>query len=216
MALLRGELEGGSVSEVDALLLHHLYATVDDGLVELEVGDAVAEEATGGLVLLEDGDHVTHLVEGVGGSKACRTSSDDGYLHSVSLRHSRLDIPFAEGGLYDGTLVLTVGCRLMVEAVQHAGLFAECRTDATRKLWKGVGARQQPVCQFPITFIQGIIPFRCLVAQWAGPVAKGHTAVHAARGLFAALVCVECLLHLAEVVNPVVNRTVARLQAVYL
>ena len=64
--------------------------------------------------------------------------------------------------------------------------------------------------------IQGIVPFGCFVAQGTSPVAERHAAVHAAARLQLAFTRVECLLHLSEIVNTVVNRTVACLLAVNL
>ena len=75
-------------------------------------------------------------------------------------------------------------------------------------------SRRKACSQSP--FIQCVVPFRRLVAQRTGPVAEGHAAVHAARGLQLAFAGGERLLHLAKVVDAVVNGTVARLLAVYL
>jgi hypothetical protein len=48
------------------------------------------------------------------------------------------DIALAEGSLGNGTLILAVGSRLMFDEVQHTGLFAEGRTDASREFGEGI------------------------------------------------------------------------------
>ena len=52
--------------ENNSLGLHLLEAAVDDGLVEFEVGDAVAEQAADAVGLLEDGDGVSRPVQLLG------------------------------------------------------------------------------------------------------------------------------------------------------
>ena len=204
-----------TIVELDAFLLQQRDATVDDGLVELEVRDAVAEQSASSLILFEDGNHVTHLIERIGCSKSGRTGTNHSHRLSVSFGHARLDIPLAEGCLHDGALVLAIGRRLMVEAVEHTGLLTQCRTDATRKLGERIGARQQPVSLFPVAFIQRVVPLRCFVSQRTSPMAEGNATIHATARLQLTFPGVERLLHLAEVVNPIVNRTVSCLLAVY-
>ena len=216
-SLPRGELEGGTVSELNPLLLHQLDAAVNNRLVELEIGDTVAQKPAGGFVLLEDGDAVAHLVKVVGGSETGGTGADDGDALAVAAGGNvRLDVALAEGGLDDGALILTVRGGLVVEAVEHAGLLAERGTDAAGELGEGVGRRQELIGQLPVAFVERVVPFGSLVAQRTGPVAEGHAAVHAARGLQLAFARRERLLYLAEVVDSIVNRTVTRLLAVYL
>ena len=205
------------VFERYAFSFEQTQPAVYDGLVQLEVWDAIAQQATCRLVLLEDGHLIAHQVQGVGGSQACRTGTDDSHLSAIS--HDvcvRLNISFAEGGLDDGTLVLAVCRRFVVEAVQHAGFLAQGRTDATRELGEGIGTCQQPVGQFPVSLIEGIVPFGSLVAQRTGPVAEGYAAVHAAACLQLTFARVKRLLHLTEIVDSIVNRTVSCLLAVYL
>ena len=196
-------------------LLHQSDAAVNDGLVQFEVGNAIAQEATGGFVLLENGHSIALPVEHVGCCQTGRTGTDHSYPLAIPDGHSRLDISLAKSSLDNGSLVLAVGRRFMVEAVEHTGLFAKCRTNAACELGKGIGACQQSVGLFPLAFIQGVVPFGCLVPKRTSPVAERHAAVHAAACLKLTLTRIERLLHLAEIVNSIVNRAISRLLAVY-
>ena len=104
----------------------------------------------------------------------------------------------------------------MVETIEHAGLLAQGWTDTTSELGEGIGAVKQLVSQLPVAFIEGVVPLRGFVTQWTSPVAERHATVHAARCLQLTFAGVKRLLHLAKVVDSIVNRTVARLLAVYL
>ena len=59
--------------------LHHPDAAVDDTLVELEVRNAVAQEAAGAWLTVEDNDLVPPCVEATGHRKTCRPRPDDGH-----------------------------------------------------------------------------------------------------------------------------------------
>ena len=204
-------------SELNAFLLHEGDATIDDSLIQFKVRDTVAQQSACSFVLLEHGDGVAHVVQVVGSSQSGRTGTNHSHLLTVALNiGAGLDEALLECHLCDGGLVLAVGGWLVVEAVEHAGLLAEGGTDAAGKFGEGVGGVQQAVGQFPVAFIQRIVPFGRLVAQRTGPVAEGHATVHAARGLQLAFARGERLLHLAKIVDSIVNRTVTRLLAVYL
>ena len=61
---------GAAVAELHPLLLHDGDAAVDDFLVKLKVGNAVAEQTSGSFVLFKDGDGVAHVVQGIGGCES--------------------------------------------------------------------------------------------------------------------------------------------------
>ena len=97
----------------------------------------------------------------------------------------------------------------MVCEVEHASLLTECRADTSRKLGEVVRSVEQAVSLFPLTLVQGIIPFRALVAERACPMAERYSAVHAAACLRLTVVSVESLFYLSKVLYSIVNRTVA-------
>ena len=126
-----------------SLLLQQLDAAVDDGLVELEVRDTIAQEPACGLVLLEDRNAVAHQVKVVGSSESGGSCTDDSHLLAITLDVSLgLDETLLESHLCDGALVLTIGCWLVVETVQYTGLLAQGGTDTASELWEGVSTIQ--------------------------------------------------------------------------
>ena len=166
--------------EVDAFFFHHPDTAVDDGLVQLEVGDAVTQQAAGRLILVEDGHCVPFSVELVGGGQSGRPGTDDGYFPSVAFNVPGLDVTFAEGCLGNGRFILADGDGRVHAQFQHATLFAEGGADAAGELRKIVGFVQYLVGFFPFAFVNGILKFGLLVAQRTSPVAEGNAAVHAA------------------------------------
>ena len=134
---------------------------------------------------------------------------------SVALRYLHFNIVLLPSLLAYGSLILAVCRRLMLHEVEHARLLAQCRTDASRELREVIGGVQQLVSQLPVALVEGIVPLWRFVAQRTSPVAERHAAVHAAACLYAAIVLVQRLLHLAEVVDAVVYRPVTGLFAFY-
>ena len=89
---LHVEADVGVGLEGDPLGLHQLDAAIDDFLFELEVGDAVHEQAADAVGALEDGDPVAGLVELSRGGQARRAGADDGdFLARAPLGRLRLD-----------------------------------------------------------------------------------------------------------------------------
>ena len=68
-----------------------------------------------------------------------------------------------------------------------------------------VGGIEESVSQLPVALVEGIVPLRCLVAQWTSPVAERHTTVHATGSLLTAVVAIQCLFYLAEIEDSIVD-----------
>src|SRR5207249_10907435 len=89
----------------DALLLHDREAPLQDALLHLELGDAVAEEPADPVGALEDRDHVPRAVQLLGGGEARGPGADDRDLlpgaHGGRLGH---DPALVEGPLADAFL----------------------------------------------------------------------------------------------------------------
>ena len=80
----------------------------------------------------------------------------------------------------DRTFILTDGYGSVYAKVQGTALLAQCGTDAACELGEVIGSGEQFVSQFPLAFIDGILPFGLLVAQRACPMTERNAAVHAA------------------------------------
>ena len=209
------QVDIGIELELNVLGAQDGHAAVDEGFVQLEIGDTVAQEAAGILVTVEHGDSIAHLVQAVGGHQPGGAAANDAYTQAVAPGLSGADVVLLEGVLGDGGLVLAVGGGFVLHEVQHAGFLAEGGADAPGELGEVVGGVEQAVGQLPVAAVEGVVPLRRAVAQGTGPMAEGHAAVHAARGLQAAVAGVEGLFHFAEVVYAVVHGAVSRLLASY-
>ena len=178
-----GEVDVGVDLKADALGLHHADAPVDDGLVELEVGDAEAQQSSDVFQPLEDGDLIAAAVELVGSRQSGRSRTDDRHPLPVPSVGAGLHVAFAEGSFDDGGFVLPDGDGCVDAELQHTALFAQRRADASGELGEVVRLCQDVVRLAPLPLVEGVLELRRAVAQRTGPVAERHAAVHAARGL---------------------------------
>ena len=91
--------------EGDALGAHLLETAIDDVLFELEVGNAVAQQAADAVVLFVDGDGVAGATELLRGGKTGGTAADDGdALAGVVLGRLGMDPAFVPCALDDAAL----------------------------------------------------------------------------------------------------------------
>ena len=92
-------------------------ATVDDGLVELEVRNTIAKQSASCFILVEDGNLVAHEVQVVGGCKSSRSGTDDSDLLTIALRLMYCDISFSESRFSDSRFILSIGSWLVFDEV---------------------------------------------------------------------------------------------------
>ena len=131
-------LNSFAIAERDTLFFHQGYSAVYHGLVELEVWDAIAQQTSCCLVFLYHRHLISHQVQLICSCQTSRPGSHHSHALTVSLRVAHGDIPLTECSFNYCALILTVGSRLMVVEVQHAGLLTQRRTDASGKLGEGV------------------------------------------------------------------------------
>ena len=167
------------VFELDAFLFEKTEAAVDDTLVELEVWNTIAQQTTGILTCLKDCYLISLVVQLIGSYQSCRTGTDDSHSLAITLWNLNMHIILRESVLHNGALILTVGGWFMIHEIQDTSLLTECRTDTSCELWEVVGGIEESVSQLPVALVEGIVPLRCLVAQWTSPVAERHTTIHA-------------------------------------
>ena len=204
------------IDKFNALLHEQVDASVDDFLVQFEVGNAIAQQSARSLVLVEDRHLITHLVQAVGRHQSGGTSPDDSHSFAIPLVLLRSDVLLPPGCLRYGRFIFTVSGRRMVCEVEHASLLTECRADTSRKLGEVIGGVEQPVGQFPLSLPESVVPLRGLVVQRTSPVAERYATVHASACLHLSVMRVERLLHLTEILDSIVYRTVPGLQSWHL
>ena len=162
----------------------HLFDTaVDEGLLELEVRDAEAQQATDLFVALIHDDGVAGAGQLLGAGQACGAGADDRHGEvREALGRQRLDEAQIPCLVDDGLLVVVDHRRRLVDA-QHAGGFTQRRADAAGELREVVGLGQAVVCVLPLALAHEVIPLGNEVAQRAAGHAERRAAVHAAGRL---------------------------------
>ena len=204
----------GVVMEGDALRLHLLDAAVDDVLLHLEVGNAVAEQAAGlGVLLVE-----MHVVAGAGellrAGHAGRPGADHGDalagLHRGQLGR---DPAFLKAAIGDRRLDRLDRHRLL-DQVQRARRLAGRRADAAGDLGKIVGGVQVLQRALPVAAVDEVVPVGDLVIDRAAGVAERDAAIHAARGLLLRAFLAERDHELAEMAHAIARRLIAPVAAV--
>src|SRR5690606_17295451 len=199
--------------ENDAFGLHLLETPVDDVLLELEVGNAIAKQAAGLRVLLVDVHVVSRAGELLRGGQARRPRPDDGYpLAGLALGRLRHDPAFLEGPFRYRIFDRLYGDRLVVD-VERAGRLAGRGADAARYLREVIRRVQVECGSLPVALIDEIVPVGDLVVHRAAVVAVGDSAVHAARRLRAHLVLRQRHHELAPVPYALLDRLVAPVDA---
>ena len=170
-------------AELDAFGLELLDATVDVALVELEVGNAVAQQAADLVVLLEHGHLMADARQLLGRGQTGRAGADDGdLLAGLDLGRLRLDPAFGPCPVDDRVLDRLDADRVAVD-VGHAGGLARRRADAAGELGEVVGAVQHRDRVLPVLVIDQVVEVRNDVVDRAAVVAERRAAVHAARAL---------------------------------
>ena len=178
-------------AEGHALGLHLRHALVDVRLVELEVGDAVAQQAADAVVLLEQGHGVAGARQLLRRRQAGRAGADHGdFLAGLTQRRARHHPALGPGAVDDGVLDRLDAHRVVVD-VQHAGRLARRRADAAGELGEVVGAVEHVEGVLPVAPVHQVIEVRNDVVDRAAVVAERRAAVHAARALLPGLRVIE-------------------------
>src|SRR5215213_8298022 len=127
LEVLRGRVlaDVGAGAELDALLFHDGDAAVNDPLLDLVIGDAVAEKAPDPVILLEDYRRVPGPVELLRRGEPGRSATDDGDLPACTLlRRCRPgnNPSLFEGPVDYGELNLFYGDGFVVDGEHARGL----------------------------------------------------------------------------------------------
>src|SRR5215204_3696208 len=208
-------LQGADVgvgAELDPFLLHYGDAAVDDPLFDLVVGDAVPEEATDPIVLLEDDGGVPGPVELLRCREPGRPATDDGNLPTCALLRRRGlgdDPSLLESPIDDGEFYLLYGNGLVVDG-EHARGLARGGAEHPRELGEVVGLVQAVYGLLPVLAVHEVVPVGDQVSQGAASVAERHAAVHAARGLALELLVGHRLVDVAVILDALLDGPLRR------
>jgi hypothetical protein len=196
-----------AVGELDALGLELRHAAVDQLLLELEVGDAVAQEAAGAVVALVDRDRVPRARELLRGGEPRGPRADHAdAVAGALLRGLRDDPALLPGALDDRPLDLLDRHRVVVDR-EHAGLLARRRAELAGQLGEAVGGVQARARLLPVPAVDEVVPVGDEVAERAAAMAERDAARHAAARLLAHLALRGVLVHVPVVAHALERRT---------
>ena len=200
--------------ELGALGPHLLEPTVEVALLHLELGDAVAQQATDAVGPLEHHDRVTGAGELLRGGEPGGPGADDRDLAAgAHRRHHGRDPPLGPRPLDDLDLDLLDGDRIGADA-EHARRLTRRRAEPPGELGEVVG-RVQPLDRVaPVVAVDEVVPVGDEVAERAAVVAERDAAVHAAPGLQRELVGRERLVDLVPVAQAHRHRATGRRLAI--
>ena len=161
---------------------------VEDALLELEVGDAVAQEAARPCGALEHRHRVTRAGELLGRADPRGPAADDRHrAPRRPPRGPRRDPALGPAALDDGELDLPDRHRRRVDRQRARGL-AGRRADPARHLGQVVGHLEAQQRLAPLSPVDEVVPLGDQVRHRAAHrVAPGHAAFHAAGALLAQL-----------------------------
>ena len=198
----------GVRAELGALGLHLAQAAVEDRLLHLELGDAVAEQAADAVGALEHHDLVACTRQLLRCREASGTGSDDGdLLAGAHGRNLRRDPAFFEGTVDDLDFDPLDCDRVLIDA-EHTRRLTRRGTQAAGELGKVVRGVQPLDRVLPLLAEHEVVPVRDQVAERAAVVAERDTAVHAACRLSVQLVGRERFIDLLPVLEPHRHRAV--------
>ena len=198
-----------AAAKLHPLLTHLLDPPPDPPLLELEIGDAVHEQATWTIGPLEERDEVAGPVELLCGCEARGPAAHHGHpLAGADIGGLGDDPALVPGLVGDGHLDLLDGHRILVDP-EHAGRLARGRTDAAGELREVVGGVEPLARLVPLLAVHEIVEVGDDVPERAAGVAEGHAAVHAAGALRLHFLRRKDREELVVVLEAVVHRRVA-------
>jgi hypothetical protein len=170
-------------------------------LLDLEVGDAVAEQAADLVVAFVDGHGVAGAGQLLRGGQPGRSGADHRDPPAGQrCRRLRPYVPEVERVVGDLHLDLLDGDRVVGDA-QYAGRLARRRTEPAGELREVVGGVQALRGGRPGAGADQVVPVRDAVAQRAALVAERDAAVHAPGGLVADELLAGRRVHLPPVAD---------------
>ena len=169
--------------ENDALGGHLLDAPLNMALLELEVGNAVTEQASSLRVFLVDVDLVAGPRKLLRASQARWARTDNGDLLAGFVGGGlRLNPSFGEGAIDNRAFDRLDGHRRVLN-VERARRFARRGANSAGHFREIVGGEQVARGFLPLAAIGEVVPIRDLIVDRAARVTIGDAAIHAPRRL---------------------------------
>src|SRR5258708_1466159 len=170
-------------ANLHALRAHLLDTAVDEVLLHLEIGNAVAQQPADAIALLEERHVMAGARELLRARHARGTGADHrDLLAGLAVRNLRPH-PALGVTLVDDRLLDRLDRHRVVVDVEHARGFARRGAHAAGELGD-VGCRVQDVERLaPVVAVNEIVPVGNDVVHRAAGLAEGNAAVHAARAL---------------------------------
>ena len=188
-------------------------APLDDVLLQLEAGDAVAHQPAGAVVAVVDRHLDARAAQRVRGRQPAGAGADDAdALGAFHARRDGADPAFVVGRVGDVLLDRPDGDRAVTGLLDHAVALAEpvLRADAPADLGEGIGLLRDLV-GFPQAPLGGHPqPVGDVVVQRAMRLAVGHAALGAARRLLGCPLGRKLPVDLAEVVLALLRAALLR------
>src|SRR5690606_37687518 len=173
----------GRRDELDAFGLHDGQAAIDDLLLELEVGDPVAQQAADAIVSLVQRNLVARTAQLLCRGQPRRTRADDGdAAPGRLLGRADLHPTFFERAFDDLALDLLDRDGVVVDR-QDAGALARRGAEATGELGEVVGRLEREMGLVPTIAVHEIVPIRDAIPERAALLAERNAAIHAASAL---------------------------------
>ena len=171
-------------AEAHAFNFHLRHATINGALVELEIGNPIAQQPADARVFFEERHAVARACELLRGGHPGRAAptDSDGFAR---LRRGRLwrDPPFAEPPLDNLQLDVADRNRFEIE-VQRASRFARRGANPPGELGEIVGLMQDVARLLPAAEVDHLVEFRDAISQRTTEiVAERNPAIHAPFGL---------------------------------
>ena len=189
---------------------HPVQTALNDGFLQLHVGDAIHQQAAGPVLSLKNSDPVAPPVELVGAGQAGGAGAHHrNLLAGAGLGGTGGHQPPLPGVLYDAQLVFPDGDRISVEAA-GTGRLAQGGTHPAGKLGEVVGFQQPLQSVGEVAGVDQIVPLGHQVVEGAAGhhatqyrpgLAEGHAARHTPGALPPAVVPAEPGVELVVVLN---------------
>ena len=195
--------------ELDAFGLHLLDAAVDQVLLHLEIGDAVAQQPADAIVLLEHDDGVAGARELLRAGEPGRAGADDrDALAGLALGRPRRDpaaSPSALSTIACSIDLMPTGSSLMLSVHASSHGAGQMRPVNSGKLLVECSVS---IALLPVLLVDEVVPVRNDVVDRAAAHAERRAAVHAARALDPGLLVGQARDELAPVLHALLRRLV--------